>query len=343
MDKLINDRNKNCLCGNGIAFDFTAEYLSSELTSGRKIAVCSDREVSGYYYNRFEEQFLKLGIKPVLIPVDSVNSGKSFSSVEKVFKYLVDFGFGSEDWIIGLGGGGVLDVAAFSSALFDGKINLLQVPSTLNAALEVSVAQKAYLNSLGRKDRASIDIEPAAVIIDPTFYSTMPSKIKANGDAAVIRLSILSDLTLLSGLSGKEDMREYLGKLFETRTGIMRKNPTLMTLGNELALCIESYFRFMKYSEGEALALSLLATVDEKRREPLKKIYQALRLPTSVDGVSAKMLSRSMQQQLSQSKGSVVTFVDYDNSNGGMWVLRKTSILDGAAIFSKRIEKICDT
>ena len=126
MDKLIIDRNYECFCGNGIAFDYAASYILEHTdkvgVNGLKIAVVSDRVVSGYYYNRFENQFILRGVKPVLVPVECQYSGKSISAVDSVYKYITDFDMGPGDWIIALGGGGILDVASFCAAVFCGGI-----------------------------------------------------------------------------------------------------------------------------------------------------------------------------------------------------------------------------
>ena len=122
MDKLISSREFDIFCGNGIAFDYVCEHIINmarglEAFRGRKIAICSDREVSGYFYNKFENQFIKKGIKPTLISVDSVSSSKNIASVEKVVKTLSEFDFGPNDFLIAFGGGGILDIASFATDL----------------------------------------------------------------------------------------------------------------------------------------------------------------------------------------------------------------------------------
>ena len=80
MDILKTDTPYNCYCGTGESDRFT----SALIFDGRKradpetvkIAIVSDRIVSGYYYNKFEEQFLARGVKPVLIPVECAGGQK---------------------------------------------------------------------------------------------------------------------------------------------------------------------------------------------------------------------------------------------------------------------------
>ena len=64
MDRLEANRKYDCFCGSGIAADFVAGYilekhnLCFEYSAPFKVAIISDRQVSGYYYNIFENQFI---------------------------------------------------------------------------------------------------------------------------------------------------------------------------------------------------------------------------------------------------------------------------------------------
>ena len=124
MDRLDCNRSYDCFTGSGIAEDFIAGYIleqyDNEDLSDREIkaAIISDRQVSAYYYNAFEKQFVLRNIKTCLITVEEGEANKNLSQVNNVVKELNDFGLNSNDWIIALGGGSVLDIASFSAALY---------------------------------------------------------------------------------------------------------------------------------------------------------------------------------------------------------------------------------
>lgn len=347
MDNLIIDRPYECFCGNGVAFKFAASYIlehtDKEGIAGLKIAVVSDRVVSGYYYNKFENQFIERGIKPVLIPVECSDSNKNLTSVDSVYKYLTDFDFGSSDWIIALGGGGIIDVTGFTASVFNNGINLMIVPTTLGAMCESSVASKALLNSGSHKDEISAKLCPRVVIDDPSFLKTVSDKYKHNGYAPIIRYAMLDNTDLISDLDKGEpkDLREYLNKVFAARARIEAVNPNLLDLGSEIAEAIESYFRFMNYTYGEALALSILASVDDRRRNPLKHIYDSLGLPTSLQGVSGKTIVKTLTDRLNRRRTDSIEMVVMDG-DGGRWLIRRFSIEQAIAILGKRISAICD-
>ena len=340
MDKLEINRDADYYCGNGIAFEVVAPFLVRKSGGNTpKIVICSDREVSGYYYNRFEEQFLKAGIKPVLVSVDARTKNKGLGSADQLFKALVDFDFRAEDWLIALGGGGVIDICGFVAAVFNGGINLLAVPTTLNSMIESVLASHAYLNSSGHKNEISVKITPSVSILDPLFLNTVPPKVRSNGYAAVIRLALLYDLDLLTGIEGKKDFRVFVNDLYKARLAVEEKDPLLLTLGDELALSIENYFRFMNYSEGEALALSLLAAVKDSKREPLKKIYTALGLPIKLEGCTEKMIVKTLNDQFDHKGAVKIKMVDLD---GGKWHVFEYDIEEAMNVLQSRLKRIIE-
>ncbi len=340
MDILSTNKPYNCYCGTGEAMKFVSSLVFDGYKADAdtvKVAIVTDRIVSGYYYNRFEEQFLERGVKPVLIPVECSDGTKGLKEAESVYEYLVDFRFGSNDWLIALGGGSIIDVAGFCASVFEGGINLVAVPTTPDSMYGSAVADKVFLNSKRFKNVISSPFSPVAAVIDPDFLKTVPDKIKHNGYADIVRLAVLADLNLLLELVGKKNNREFLNHVYSIRNSVSSASPKLLTLGNEIASAIEGYFRFMNYSEGEALALSLYCCVDSKVREPLAKIYGMLGLPTKLDGVSTKSIMKIIKENLSRSSGQMVELVDMTNEENKRWMVKKVTIEEAEQILCKRL------
>ena len=352
MDRLDCNRSYDCFTGSGIAEEFVAgfileQYDNKDLTGHEiKVAIISDRQVSGYYYNAFEKQFVIRDIKPCLITVDEGEQNTNLSQVNYVIKELADFGLNSNDWIIAFGGGAVIDIAAFASALYTGKSRFIAVPTTLSSMAETSCSDKAYLNSGSRKNTASIDISQTAVFIDPKYLSTVPKKYVPNGYAQIIRYALLADFGLLTDLielsgSSLSDIRVFLNRVYAARAAIDRKNPVLLTLGSELSEAVEGYFRFMNYSEGEALALSLFATVPDKARTALSAIYIKLGLPTELKGVSFNAIMNSLKDSYRKGSGTDRSLVCYDEKDGkGSWTIKNPSTDEALTILEDRLKKI---
>ncbi|MBO4635636.1 MAG: iron-containing alcohol dehydrogenase [Clostridiales bacterium] len=345
MDILESNRSYECYCGKGAAFEFAAMYILEHTDvsdiSRLKVAVVSDRIVSGYYYNKFENQFLIRGVKPILVPVECNDMGKSLNAVDSVLRFISDFDFGPCDWIISLGGGGILDVTAFVHSLLQTKVNFMAVPTTLMSMTEGCVSSKAYLNFMSRKDIMSTAFEPDIVIVDPSFLSTVPAKYKSNGYASIIRYAILEDLSLIKIPDDMDSgLRDYLNRVYSCRCRIEKRDPRLLTLGSEISAAIEGYFRFMNYSEGEALALSLISAVDDSRREPLSKIYGVLGLPTALKDVSSAMILKNLKRNLDRYASGKVELVDMENGPTQRWVIRTLSADQAYDLLSERLKII---
>ncbi|MDY6338010.1 MAG: iron-containing alcohol dehydrogenase [Saccharofermentans sp.] len=352
MDRLDCNRSYDCFTGSGIAEEFVAGFILEQYDNRDlgdrqiKAAIISDRQVSAYYYNAFEKQFVLRNIRTCLITVEEGEQLKNLSQVNNVVKDLNEYGLNANDWIIALGGGQVLDIASFAAALYTGKSRYIAVPTTLSSMAETCCADKAYLNSGSRKNTASVAISQTAVFIDPTYLSTVPKKFIPNGYSQIIRYALLADFGLLTELiemsgSKPSDIRVFLNRIYAARAAIDKKNPLLLTLGSELSEAIEGYFRFMNYSEGEALALSLYATVPDKARPAFAAIYLKLGLPTELKGVSFNAIMNSLKDSYKKGSNSADSLVCYEETEGkGSWAIANPTTDEALAILEERLKKI---
>lgn len=352
MDRLECNRNCDCLTGSGIAAEFVAGYLLEQYENkdlskeGIKVAIISDKQVSAYYFNEFEKQFVIRNIKTCLITVEQGEQYKNLAQVNNVIKELSEFGLNGNDWIIAFGGGAVHDIAGFASALYTQGSRYIAVPTTLSAMAETACADRAFLNSGSRKNTASVPLSQTAIFIDPVYLSTVPKKYIPNGYAQIIRYALLADFGLLTALidlsdSSLSDIRVFLNRVYAARAAIDKKNPVLLTLGNELSHAIEGYFRFMNYSEGEALALSLFATVPAKARTALGAVYTKLELPTTLNGVSFNAIMSALKEPYSKGAVSNKALVCYEETDGkGSWAIKYPSNEEALAILEERLKNI---
>lgn len=352
MDRLDCNRSFDCFTGSGIAEEFVAGFILEQYDNkdlaGQEIkaAIISDRQVSGYYYNAFEKQFVERNIKTCLITIEEGEQNKNLSQVNNVIKELTDSGMNSNDWIIAFGGGSVYDIASFAASLYTGKSRFIAVPTTLSSMAETCCSDRAFLNSGSRKNTASVPVLQTAVFVDPKYLSTVPKKYIPNGYAQIIRYALLSDFGLLTALidisdSSLSDIRVFLNRVYAARTAIDKKNPVLLGLGSELSEAIEGYFRFMNYSEGEALALSLYATVPDKARTAIAAIYLKLNLPTELKGVSFNAIMNSLKESYRKGSSSDKPMVCYEEKDGkGSWVINNPSTDEALAILEERLKKI---
>ena len=352
LDRLDCNRNFDCFVGAGIAAEFAAGYMlevlqKEEKRGGIKVAIVSDRQVSGYYYNQIENQFVLRDIKPYLITIDAQDANKDLKTVATIIADLTEFDLGSCDCVIALGGGGVIDCTAAAVSLYTGHPGFIVIPTTLGAMIDSAVSLKSYVNSGKHKDSAAVVNCQNAVFIDPVFLKTVPVKYRSNGYAQIIRYGVLANPTLLADLSklsdsAPSDIRLFLNRVYAARAVLERKNPLLLTFGNEIASAIEGYFRFMNYSEGEALAISLFSSLPAKVRALLAPVYKNLGLSVRLEGVSGAMIRKALEDNLAKNKDKTVKVVDYDtNADGKLeWIIRDIDKAEAMKLFDKRLSVI---
>jgi len=274
-------------CGQAVAQLYLTDIFKSRLEKAQ-VAIITDREVSGYYISDFVRQFERSGIKPVVIVIDGSQAAKSFDVVRAVFERLTDIEFSHSDILFALGGGGVIDVAAFVAATFQKGIEYIQIPTSLLAMIDSSTAQDAFLNFQSHKNQIGVTYSPIHVIIDTNYLRTLPPRFQANGIAQVIQYGLLENTDLLANLDSPSiDMFSLIDTCIQTRKKLLASNPGYFTFGQEIAEAIEGHFRFLKYTHGEAMALGMFALF---QTDTLRKLYDKNGLPTTVTGVAKDTL-----------------------------------------------------
>ena len=177
---------------------------AGERLDGRRVVIVTDREVGGLHLEEFTRPIAATGVRFCHVVVETTGSAKSLDAVKTVISQMSDNGFLQGDLLIGLGGGGVLDVARFSAYLYRGGLETVMIPTSLSSMVAAGAIRRACLNFSGSKDMLSIPAVPCTTIVDPAFLDTLPKRQYANGIAEIMRLAYLADQTLLERMETGE-------------------------------------------------------------------------------------------------------------------------------------------
>jgi len=322
-------------CGQSYAQLYLADLLKPRLEKAQ-VAIITDREVSGYYINDFVQQFMRNGINPTVIVIDGSQAAKSFDVVRSAFERLTDIEFAKKDLLIALGGGGVIDVAAFVAATYQKGIDYIQVPTSLLAMIDSSVAGDSFLNFQSHKNQIGVASSPARVLIDTDYLRTLPPRFQANGIAQAILFGLLGNGLLLELLQEPNiDMMNLVDQSIKSRKLLREKDPRFLSFGQEIAEAIEGHFRFLKYTHGEALALGMLSLYHSDR---MKAMYIKFGLPMTVTGVAKDTLLKRILKNY-ENHDNPVNIVRLDGE--GHPFIDKIPSADAASFFDKVLSGIC--
>ncbi len=336
LKRVESQRSYPIECGRQMAHACLYELVKGRSSDHEiQVAVVTDKEVDGLHHAGFITELEKKGIKPTVIRIDGRQSSKNV--VMQVFERLMDISFSGEDLLVGWGGGSILDVTAFCASTFLGGLPYCLIPTTLMSMLESAEADLSYLNYMSHKDCVSVKCRPLAVYMDVDFLSTVPDSFMKNGYAQIIRYAMLDQITLLNRLVNKTDMFITIDECYLAKSRIREMDPDAFSYAKEIKEAILEHFRFLRYSEGEALAFAVAAM---NPSEPLFRLYDMLGFPRKLEGVSKDALLRRIMKDLLPYKDEIPLIRASGNGE-----IKRTVMTQKTAevFFSERLDVICDS
>lgn len=98
--------------------------------------------------------------------------------------------------IIAIGGGVLTDLVGFVAASYRRGVPYLKVPTTLMGYVDASIGIKTGFNINANKNRLGAFHAPQRVLLDKTFFQTLPRRHLLNGVCEIIKLAIIKDPVL---------------------------------------------------------------------------------------------------------------------------------------------------
>lgn len=127
------------------------------------------------------------------IPINDGESTKELSSVISLVEKLFEKNFDRGDYIIGVGGGTVTDVAGFLASIYLRGLNLINVPTTFLGMVDAAIGGKNGVNFNNIKNLIGTFYQPSMIISDLEFLETLPIEELKKGLAEVIKYGLTLD------------------------------------------------------------------------------------------------------------------------------------------------------
>jgi 3-dehydroquinate synthase len=133
----------------------------------------------------------------MIFPIPDGESGKSASTLIKIWDWLGAAGFTRSDLIVGIGGGAVTDFAGFAAASWLRGIDWIAIPTTVAGAVDAAIGGKTAINSEYGKNLIGAFHSPIAVIVDTSWFLSLSDRDFAAGLAEVVKAGFISDGKIL--------------------------------------------------------------------------------------------------------------------------------------------------
>lgn len=130
---------------------------------------------------------------PVLLVPGGESIKNDWHHVADIHRVIHRGGLCRHSYVVGVGGGAVLDVVGFAAATAHRGIRLIRIPTTVLAQDDSAVGVKNGINAYGKKNFLGTFAPPHAVINDSRFLPTLHDRDWRGGIAEAIKAALIRD------------------------------------------------------------------------------------------------------------------------------------------------------
>lgn len=237
--------------------------ILNDYSTVSKFCVITDKNVMDIYKEKMDLVLSKCNSEIMYYVIEPGEKSKSGETYLDILEFLAKNEFTRTDMLIAIGGGVVGDLTGFVAASYLRGIGLIQIPTTILAAVDSSVGGKTAINLKAGKNLAGAFHQPTMVICDSDMFDTLPDKVKRDGFAEVIKYGIINDAELFDKLSENIDIELIIKKSVLAKAKLVEEDEfdtgsrRLLNLGHTFGHAIEIAGGY-KYSHGEAVAMGII-------------------------------------------------------------------------------------
>jgi len=202
---------------------------------------------------------------------------KNLPSVIRIYDALVRAHADRATAIVAIGGGVVGDIAGFAAATYLRGVPVVQVPTTLLAQVDSAIGGKVGVNLAAGKNLVGAYHQPAAVLIDPGFLSTLPRREFRAGLYEVVKYGVIASRPLFEQLQGQMKalfardpaalipiiaeccrIKGSVVEIDEREAGPRRA----LNFGHTLGHALEAVTKYRRFRHGEAVGYGMLGAAN---------------------------------------------------------------------------------
>ena len=224
-----------------------------------------------------------VGFTPKIIEMRDGERFKRLSSVENLAEDLLRLGADRKAIIVAFGGGVVGDVAGMLASVYMRGVQLVQIPTTVQAQVDAAIGGKTGVNLKSGKNLLGTFYQPAVVLIDPATLSTLPDREFRAGMYEALKCGVIGNAGLFTRL--EQSSIKSLRKDRDLLTAAIAKSVKLkaqvvsadekegglrrvLNFGHTLGHALETATSYRHFLHGEAVAWGMIAAAkiaDEMR------------------------------------------------------------------------------
>lgn len=234
--------------------------------SPSRVHIVTDSNVAPLYLQSLITQF-SIPVSATVLPAGE--QYKRLSSIERIYHDLIGANITRKDLIIALGGGVIGDMAGFAAATFLRGISLCQIPTTLLAQVDSSVGGKTGIDLEEGKNLVGAFYQPHLVLIDPNVLDTLPTSVRCDGMAEVIKYGYIADTHILDLVSQNKSelLEDLIYACVKIKCDIVCQDEhdtglrMILNFGHTIGHAVEKLGGYTRFSHGQAVSIGMVAAM----------------------------------------------------------------------------------
>ena len=305
-----------------------AEEASSFVNQQMKVCIVTDNIVNAIYGEEVKNALSGLCAQVDIYAFPAGEEHKTMASVEALYKFLVEKGYGRKDMLVALGGGVVGDMTGYAAATYLRGVEYIQIPTTLLAQNDSSIGGKTGVDLDGYKNMVGAFKMPKLVYMNLSTLLTVDNRQYFAGFAEVMKHGLIKDARFYTWLI--ENMYEICEKDLDVleemvlrsctiKKNVVEKDPleqgerAILNFGHTIGHAIEKAKNF-ELPHGECVALGAIAAafISWKRDMISMDEYYEVRdmfvpfyLPISVDNIDPEEIVRLTKSDKKAQAGTI--------------------------------------
>jgi len=250
------------------------ERLSKVLGVPRRLFVVTVAPVRRRWGKKLLTSLRSAGFAPEVAEMADGEPHKKLATVERLAEKLVELGADRNAAIVAFGGGVVGDAAGLLASLYMRGVDLVQIPTTVQAQLDAAIGGKTGVNLRAGKNLVGTFHQPRLVLIDPEVLSTLPQREFRAGLYEALKCGVIGNAKLFGGLERvspnalRDDphglewviaesvrLKAQVVSADERENGLRR----VLNFGHTIGHALEAATAYRKFLHGEAVAWGMIA------------------------------------------------------------------------------------
>lgn len=233
------------------------------------VAIVTDKVVGPAHARPLEEVLGSGGWQVCRYEVPAGERAKTLETMAALYEFLGKANVDRTGAMIALGGGVVGDLTGFAAASWMRGIPYVQVPTTLLAMVDSSIGGKTGINLPSGKNLVGAVYQPAAIVCDLDYLSTLPDADYRAAFAEIIKCAVAGDRALFEDLRSAHDealarepavLMRIVARTATFKARIVSEDPyereqrAVLNYGHTVAHALEAVLGYGVIRHGEAVA-----------------------------------------------------------------------------------------